>query len=117
MKPRRVQSWPLRVMSRMPSDQPEAVDRTPGRAVQELGSSTARRNWSGVLAPSGTPTSVIRKLSETINAILQSPELQPTLDKLNARPKIGTPQDFAAFIAAERQKWTEIVTRAGIKVQ
>src|SRR6516162_1837963 len=73
--------------------------------------------WSGVLAPNGTPTSVIRKLNETINAILQSPELQATLDKLNARPKIGSPQDFAAFMTAERQKWTDVVTRAGIKVE
>jgi tripartite-type tricarboxylate transporter receptor subunit TctC len=73
--------------------------------------------WAGVLAPSGTPASIIRKLNETINAILQSPELQATLDKLNARPKIGSLQDFAAFMAAERQKWTDVVTSAGIKVE
>jgi tripartite-type tricarboxylate transporter receptor subunit TctC len=73
--------------------------------------------WNGIVAPSGTSTDIIGKLNTTINEILKTPELNASLVKLSARPKIGSPQDFAAFMAAERRKWTEIANAAGIKVE
>jgi tripartite-type tricarboxylate transporter receptor subunit TctC len=73
--------------------------------------------WNGIVAPSGTSTDIIGKLNTTINEILKTPELNASLAKLSARPKIGSPQDFAAFMAAERRKWTEIANAAGIKVE
>jgi len=72
--------------------------------------------WNGVLAPAGTPTNIVGKLNAAINEILKSPDLQATLVKLSAKPKIGSLQDFAAFIAAERKKWTEVADAAGVKV-
>ena len=72
--------------------------------------------WNGVLAPAGTPTNIVGKLNAAINEILKSPELQAALVKLSAKPKIGSPQDFAALIAAERKKWTEVADAAGVKV-
>ena len=72
--------------------------------------------WNGVLAPAGTPTNIVGKLNAAINEIMKSPDLQATLVKLSAKPKIGSPQDFAAFIAAERKKWTEVADAAGVKV-
>ena len=73
--------------------------------------------WSGILAPAGTPTSVISKLNTAINDIIRTPELEASLAKLSARSKIGSPQDFADFMAAEQKKWTEIADAAGIKVK
>jgi tripartite-type tricarboxylate transporter receptor subunit TctC len=72
--------------------------------------------WAGILAPAGTPASIVDKLNAAINEILKSPDLQANLVKLSAKPKIGSPQDFAAFIAAERKKWTEVANAAGVKV-
>jgi tripartite-type tricarboxylate transporter receptor subunit TctC len=72
--------------------------------------------WVGVLAPAGTPAVVVSRLNATINEILRSPDLHASLAKLSAVPKIGSPQDFAAFMAAERQKWTEVVKAANISV-
>ena len=72
--------------------------------------------FNGVLAPAGTPTNIVGKLNAAINETLKSPDLQATLVKLSAKPKIGSPQDFAAFIAAERKKWTEVADAAGVKV-
>jgi len=71
--------------------------------------------WSGVLAPAGTPKSVVDKLNAAINEVLKSKEVEAMLARLSARPKIGSPQDFAAFVAAESQKWTAVVNAAGIK--
>jgi tripartite-type tricarboxylate transporter receptor subunit TctC len=72
--------------------------------------------WSGVLAPSGTSPNIVNKLNATINEVLRSKELEATLARLSARPKIGSPQDFAAFMAAETRKWSEVVSAAGIRV-
>ncbi len=51
-----------------------------------------------------------------INDILRSPEAQTGLARLNAEARIGSPQDFAAFIAAEAKKWADVAKAANIKV-
>ena len=71
--------------------------------------------WSGILAPAATPKSIVDKLNAAINEILRSKEIETILARLSAKPKIGSPQDFAAFVAAESQKWTAVVNAAGIK--
>jgi tripartite-type tricarboxylate transporter receptor subunit TctC len=71
--------------------------------------------WAGIIAPMGTPASIVGKLNVTINEILRSPELEANLAKINAKPKIGSPEDFAMFMAAETQKWTKVISAAGIR--
>jgi tripartite-type tricarboxylate transporter receptor subunit TctC len=71
--------------------------------------------WAGVVAPIGTPAHVIDKLNTSINEFLRSPEVEASLAKFNAKPKIGSAQDFAKFWRAEREKWTKVITSAGIK--
>jgi hypothetical protein len=53
--------------------------------------------WAGIVAPIGTPAHVIDKLNMAINEFLRSPEVEARLAKFNAKPKIGSPQDFAKF--------------------
>jgi tripartite-type tricarboxylate transporter receptor subunit TctC len=72
--------------------------------------------WMGVLAPTGTPVNIVNRLNVTINGILQSKDLVAALDQLGAQPKIGSPQDFGAFMAQERQRWTQVINAAGIRV-
>jgi tripartite-type tricarboxylate transporter receptor subunit TctC len=72
--------------------------------------------WLGALAPAGTPVPIVNRLNATINDILKSAELQASLATLSATPKIGSPQDFAAFMAAETQKWAAVVEAARISV-
>ena len=73
--------------------------------------------WAGVLAPAGTPTSIVVKLNAAINDIVGSPGMQSNLDKISAKPRPGSPQEFAAFMAAQTRKWSEIVRAADIKVE
>jgi|SRR5215813_4069531 len=70
--------------------------------------------WSGVVAPAGTPASVIDKLSAAINDGLKSPQMRESLDKVGAQADLGSPQDFARFIAAETVKWRAVAKTAGI---
>jgi tripartite-type tricarboxylate transporter receptor subunit TctC len=72
--------------------------------------------WAGVLAPAGTPASIVHKLNTEINAIMKAKEMEAILAKLSARPKVGSPEDLSTFIAAETQKWAAIVKAANIKV-
>jgi tripartite-type tricarboxylate transporter receptor subunit TctC len=72
--------------------------------------------WSGLLAPAGTPAGIVGKLNGTVNEILKSTEAQAALARLGAEAKIGAPQDFAAFIAAETPRWAAIANETGIKV-
>jgi tripartite-type tricarboxylate transporter receptor subunit TctC len=72
--------------------------------------------WSGLLAPAGTPAAIVGKLNGAINDILKSPEAQTGLARLNAEARIGSPQDFAAFIAAETPRWAKIAHETGVKI-
>src|SRR5262245_21997211 len=73
--------------------------------------------WVGVVVPAGTPSAVIERLNGAINEVITSKAMEETLAKLVARPRPGTPQDFAAFMAAESKKWTETITAANIRAE
>jgi len=73
--------------------------------------------WAGVLAPAGTPMPIVMKLNAAINEIVGSPGMQLNLDKISAKPKLGSPQEFAVFMAAQMRKWSEIVKAADVKVE
>ena len=73
--------------------------------------------WTGIFAPGGTPVNIASALNTAINDILKSADMQANLANLGAEAKIGSPQDFNAFLSAERQQWAEIVLSAGIKAE
>lgn len=70
--------------------------------------------WNGVLAPAGTPTAIVERLNAVINEGLRSPEAQAALANLGMQPKLGSPQDFAALIAAEHQGWAAVAKAANL---
>jgi tripartite-type tricarboxylate transporter receptor subunit TctC len=70
-------------------------------------------SWTGIVAPVGTPSDIVGKLNVAVNASLRSPALQASFARLSVEAKIGTPQQFAAFIARERQRWSEWVRLSG----
>jgi tripartite-type tricarboxylate transporter receptor subunit TctC len=73
--------------------------------------------FTGVVAPAGTPATVVAKLNAAINESLKSTEIVAALGKLGAEVRTGSAQEFAAFIAKERAMWVDVVTRAGIKAE
>jgi tripartite-type tricarboxylate transporter receptor subunit TctC len=70
----------------------------------------------GVVAPAATPPAIVEKLNATINRELASPEMRQTLSNMGAERGVGSPQDFAAFLAAERVKWNAVAKAAGISI-
>lgn len=72
--------------------------------------------WYGLLAPAGTPASVIAKLNATINARLKMPEMQASLAKLSLDARPLTPQQFGDVLAKDTQQWADLAKQAGIKL-
>jgi len=72
-------------------------------------------SWIGVMAPAGTPADVIDKLNAAINAGIKSPDIRARFRVLASQARPGTPQDFAAFIAAEVPKWTAMAKLSNLK--
>jgi tripartite-type tricarboxylate transporter receptor subunit TctC len=71
--------------------------------------------WTGIVAPAGTPADVVATLNGAINDSLRSPAVKASLAKFNVEPIIGTPQEFAKFIADEADRWGGIIRKNGIK--
>jgi tripartite-type tricarboxylate transporter receptor subunit TctC len=73
--------------------------------------------FTGMMAPAGTPAPVINKLNAAINESLKGADVVAALGKLGAEVRTGTPEEFGAFLARERDKWVDVVTRTGIKAE
>ena len=73
--------------------------------------------WMGIFAPAGTPSAVVDKLNREINAVLQSADMEPALQRFGYEAKIMNPAEFEAFFAAELRKWPPILRATGIKPQ
>ena len=73
--------------------------------------------WFGWLAPARTPNDIVARLHADIVNVLRSPETQDRLTALGSEPVGNTPQAFAAFVSAERDKWAKVIKQAGIKLE
>lgn len=73
--------------------------------------------WNVLTAPAGTPAATVRKLNETVNAILAMPEIKAQFTKQQLTPFIMSPKETSDFVAAERVKWAEVVKKSGAKFQ
>jgi tripartite-type tricarboxylate transporter receptor subunit TctC len=71
--------------------------------------------WGGILAPAGTPKDVIAKLNAAINAALKAEDVQAKLTGAGIQIQGGTPEQFAAVIQSEIDKWGKVVKGAGIQ--
>jgi tripartite-type tricarboxylate transporter receptor subunit TctC len=69
----------------------------------------------GLGAPRNTPTPIIDKLNEQINAALADPGFKARLAYLDGAALGGSPADFGKLIAKETEKWAKVIRLANIK--
>src|SRR5262245_55998546 len=87
-------------------------------ATAELGYAAVNSdNWYGLVAPARTPEDVLDTLRKAAIAALTSVELKKQFDSQNASPSPTTPDEFAAFVQAERAKWGPLVLATGVKLE
>jgi tripartite-type tricarboxylate transporter receptor subunit TctC len=72
-------------------------------------------SWFGLVAPVGTPRDVVDKLHKEIVSILAKPDIREKLVALGADPIGNTPEEFAAHMKSETEKWGKLVKDLDIK--
>ncbi len=72
-------------------------------------------NWYGMVAPAATPPGVIAKLHKAAVDALNSAEVKDKLAPQGAILVGNTPEEFAAYIQSETDKWGKVAKAAGIK--
>jgi tripartite-type tricarboxylate transporter receptor subunit TctC len=65
--------------------------------------------WNGIIAPAGTPRSVIRAFNEAVATIIRSPYGSERILKGGAEPVGSTPEHLNAMMKADHKRWSEII--------
>lgn len=74
------------------------------------------RGWVGVVAPNGTDAAIVTRLNAEFNRVLAQPVAVERLRNGGSEPVGGTARNFADHIAAETQRWRQVVTTARIRM-
>ena len=72
-------------------------------------------SWYGLFTTAGTPQPVVSRLSTEIRKVLAQPQFKEQLHGQGAEPVSDTPEEFAAIVRADVQKWAKIVRDTGAK--
>jgi tripartite-type tricarboxylate transporter receptor subunit TctC len=73
-------------------------------------------SWIGFLAPGGTPKPIIDRYNKELVKILNMPDIQELLHKMEFEVVAGTPEQFASWIQAEIPRWGKVIKATGAKV-
>ncbi len=73
--------------------------------------------WFGLFAPAGTPKPIIDRLSTETRTALAAPEVSKLLIDLGAEPLGSTPEEFAAYVKSEFDRWGKLTKEAGITIE
>jgi len=71
--------------------------------------------WFGAGAPTGTPSEIIQKLNQEINAGLSEARIRARFAELGAEPMPMTVAEFRKFVADETERWAKVVKFSGAK--
>ena len=70
---------------------------------------------SALLAPAGTPRTIIERLNKELNAVLATDEVRRRLAVEGGEPVPGAPEEYAADIDREEMRWSKLVATIGLK--
>jgi tripartite-type tricarboxylate transporter receptor subunit TctC len=70
-------------------------------------------SWYGIVAPAGTSPEIVNRLSTELQKIVRQPAIQERFNAEAANPIGSTPQEFAAHIQREKERWTKVVKATG----
>ena len=93
-------------VSQLP-DTPAIAERFPGYDAA---------GWTGLVAPTGTPAEILRKVNADVVAILRQPSTIARFADLGMISDPGTPAEYERFLAAELQKWKDVARIANVRL-
>ena len=71
--------------------------------------------WYGLLLPAGAPKDIVTRLNREIARAIANPKIAQLYANLGTQPISNSPDEFAAFIRAEKDKWGKVIKSANIK--
>jgi tripartite-type tricarboxylate transporter receptor subunit TctC len=86
-------------------DLPTVADTVPGYEITQ--------SW-GIVAPAGTPPEIVQQLAGEIGKAMNQPDVKEQVLRTGAVPAGDTPAEFETFMAKERQRLGDVITRSGI---
>ena len=110
-----VQSGKLKILGVSKSTRMPLIGDVPTLAEQGLPGFDSG-TWQGLLAPSGTPASIVSRLNTEFIKVIRSPDIRARLAGLGAEVVTMTPTDQDAFFNRERTRWAKVVADAAIKL-
>lgn len=72
--------------------------------------------WMGMFAPAGTPSAVVNRLNAEIVKAMDTPDMKEALTAMSGQALTGSPEQFAAFVKAEGEKWGKVIKASGATV-
>jgi tripartite-type tricarboxylate transporter receptor subunit TctC len=85
--------------------------------MTEAGVPGAEANtFYGIVAPAGTPPDIVKKINAAMNQGLATDEMQKLITNSGSESKPNTPEEFAAYIAAQHKIWIDVGKAAGVKI-
>jgi tripartite-type tricarboxylate transporter receptor subunit TctC len=70
--------------------------------------------WLALLAPTGTPEPIIRKVNADLNHVFALPEIALRLHEIGTYARLLSPAETAEFISTEERVWIPVVRRVGV---
>jgi tripartite-type tricarboxylate transporter receptor subunit TctC len=74
-------------------------------------------SWFGMMAPAGTPKTILNKVSQDIAKTMQMPDVSTRLNAQGSVPTASTPEQFDAVIKSDTERYAKILRDAGISPQ
>jgi len=75
------------------------------------------RSWAGLMAPVGTPKTVVDKLNSETNKALLVASVKSRLEEMGGEARGSTPEEMRQMVSSELQRWTQVINDAKIPRQ
>jgi tripartite-type tricarboxylate transporter receptor subunit TctC len=73
-------------------------------------------DWKLLVAPAGTPADIVKRLNTEVEKAMSKPATLAQLLAEGSVPLSGSPQDVAAYLKSEQQRWGAVVRESAVKV-
>ena len=73
--------------------------------------------WFAVFMPAATPKPVVARMHAALTNALKQPDVRTRFENIGAEPVGSTPEELAAHLARESDRWSKLIAKRGIKLQ
>jgi tripartite-type tricarboxylate transporter receptor subunit TctC len=74
-------------------------------------------SWNALFAPAGTPPGIVKILNDALRDVLAEPAVKTRLLELGIEARASTPEEIAARLTSDIDKWRQVIEKSGIERQ